>query len=98
MCDETESPSPGGLWDSGWNMVVRCTQHVESKDHPTPTSKQIQTVPLKQVKVPNRMSSRQKKIPLTKSDFLWQAQPLGQEATLKRKIMLKTGDLQTSIN
>jgi hypothetical protein len=72
VCNETESPSPDGLWDSGGNMVVRCTQDVESKNHPTPTSEQNQTVPLKQVKVPNRMSSRQKKIPLTKSeDFLW---------------------------
>jgi hypothetical protein len=72
VCDETESPSPDGLWDSGWNVVVRCTQDVESKNHPTPTSKQIQSVSLKQVKVPNRMSSRQKKISLTKSeDFLW---------------------------
>jgi hypothetical protein len=43
-------------------------QEEELKQHPTQTLEQTQAVPPKQVKVPNRVSSRQKKMPATKSD------------------------------
>jgi len=53
-------------------------QEEELKQHPTQTLEQTQAVPPKQVKVPNKVSSRQKKMPATKSDdFLWQTQPEG---------------------
>jgi hypothetical protein len=53
-------------------MEVNDVNNEESKQHPTQTSELTQTVPPQQVKVPNRVSSRQKKIPATKSDdFLW---------------------------
>jgi hypothetical protein len=72
MSCDTEPPSPDEIWSSEWIIGVRGVQDEESKQHPTQTSNQTQTVPPQQVKAPNRVSSRQKKMPATKlDDFLW---------------------------
>jgi hypothetical protein len=72
MGDDVERPNPGDVWDSDWNIGLSGTQDAESKNHPTPSSEPTLIVPLNQVKLPNRVSNRQKKIPSTKSDdFLW---------------------------
>ena len=72
MCGDTEPPSPDEIQTSGWIIGARGAQDEESKQHPNLTSEQTQTVPPQQVKVPNRVSRRQKKMPSTKSnDFLW---------------------------
>jgi hypothetical protein len=47
-------------------------QDGDSKQQTTQTPDQILIVPPQQVKVPNRVSSRQNKLPATKfDDFLW---------------------------
>ena len=73
MYEDVELPSPDVTPNSGWLIGVRSVQEEEeSKQHPTLNSDQTQTVPPQLVKVPNRVSSRQKKLPATKSDdFLW---------------------------
>ena len=72
MCGDTEPPSPDEMQTSGWIIGVRGAQDEESNQHPNLTSEQTQTVPPQQVKVPNRVSSRQKKMTSTKlNDFLW---------------------------
>jgi hypothetical protein len=72
MSGDMKPPSPDEIRSSGWIVGVRGVQDEESKQHPTQTSEQTQTVPPQQVKVSNRVSSRQKKKPATKpDDFLW---------------------------
>ena len=71
-CDDTEPPSPDEIRSNGWIIGVRSVQDEESEQHATLTSEQTQPAPPQQAKVPNRVSSRQKKMPATKSDdFLW---------------------------
>ena len=72
MCDDKKLPSPDEIRSNGWIIGVRSVQDEESEQHSTLTSEQTQPAPPQQAKVPNRVSSRQKKMPATKSDdFLW---------------------------
>jgi hypothetical protein len=72
MCDDTEPLSPDEIRSNGWNIGIRGVQDEESEQHSTQTSEQTQTAPPQQVKVPDRVSGRQKKMHATKlDDFLW---------------------------
>jgi hypothetical protein len=73
MDDEMEPPGPDEKRSDGWIRRTRGDKdEEESKQHPTQTSEQTQTIPPQQVKIQNRVSNRQKKMPATKSDdFLW---------------------------
>jgi hypothetical protein len=51
-----------------WTAGTKDVKEDGSRQQPTHTSEQVQLAPPQQVKVPNRVSSRQKKIPATKSD------------------------------
>ena len=55
-----------------WTAGTKDAKEDGSRQQPTQTSEQVQLAPPQQVKVPNSVSSRQKKVPATKSDdFLW---------------------------
>jgi hypothetical protein len=61
---DNEPPKPGEIRSSDWIIEDKGAkdQDDDSKQQPTQTPDQINIVPPQQVKVPNRVSSRQKKI------------------------------------
>jgi hypothetical protein len=72
MCDDVEPPNSSDVRDNDWQTGPSGTEDAESKNHPTPFPEPTLIVPQNQVKLPNRVSNRQKKISLTKSDdFLY---------------------------